>query len=1432
MSGAQRNLAAATVAQTGTVAARCTEDGKCVATGTACGQPLGGQPDIDDDGTYNGLPNNQDDSGTYNGLPSGGQTPGTPSGIGDGINNAFEGVQFSDLDMGTPLSDQDVADMMGTGWLNDIANTRPETWQGLSPEDQNFFRGSNTRLNPPPPPSNWVFSDESWFGQDWRAPEPSMEWLEQRVSSLRQSLGLPPSPFIPSTSFVPRPTYAPPEPPSNFVQQAWEQAKASAAAAAQSARAAAEAAWQGMLKSLGISTAPSTQLDQLADQAFFDGFGNQLPGGFGDLGGAIGDPVTGRTQALPDPSEQLEELADIALPDAPGIVVDYDTPFPALGTPIADGAGSSIMDLLTDPAYQPYVSSSELPFGLAGTVGIDYGCSPIAVCAVAFLDADDYSHLMASAWAAQNYNASPLGFNVVQPELGNISSIADTGFGPFGRQEFQVAAIDPSTFDPSVMSDAQTGFGLEDSEGPDPTGPSRNVTATIYYPGGCKVGVDPGCSPGIEGPKVGSRNNPISRETPVVAAGPNSGLKFGDIVKLTNPQTGESRYAIVGDVCPSCGRGIDLPAGFANELGINDGRPIIQMQSVSSGNSWDSGLAQVQAWNRSGQSIYSANSAPPGGNSGFSSGSFSLPPGATQQAMNDFGTLEPGMAPRPSVAQGTGFENSPELPSQSYVSRIVQAGSNVFDAFGSQAVTAVQAGWAALKSISSDMYAWATGGSPETVFIETGSIGQQGTGFEGSPELPSRSWAARAQEAVSDWGQYVRDTVARGGNWVFSFGSDGGVTAEPLTSDSPGTVPVDPGGTDIPSPRIESPAQSADYVRYNPQLDDEPGLSFERYPEDGIPPGGFGQSDYQYPDDHDVANVQPNRLGTEYVPPVYPDNDAGYAFPYDGVNDEPSTRPGQAAANAAQVPIGGSSESDADFAAREWEGFGSESVEDIAARAEAEARQAQERLKTSESLSQRILEANKDLQRALDAQGRANSIEEAKAALAKVDVSELRKIAANPLLSPGERAEVLRQISEIEKASTQIAARLDNPIYYGALTNEAAYRNALKDLAGKQESAARRAITLAENVVSRTERDAGIAINIAQGLRTTEVQITTASTRSVSVLDFGESSVLSRTSVGWNSEWDNWGFSYTGTQSAGSPVSSTASLPPVPTANPSRGTIAGSPISNPSLNPPPVSPLSGQSLPPWDPNAFDPVGWERQNFSPLSVLPSRGSGGNDVSYGIGSGINTALGAGNWLGALGGLGSVLQGLGSYLGGSENNQQGITPTVPPPPITVTPPPPPSTGTTTPAQQPSVVLVANPNAIAVGATSRLTWTALRATECVVRYQNGNVLASGGMQGNATTPSLSQTTTFVITCGGSGGTRDASTTVYVGEQPPASAGQTSQPAPTISTPTTGTGGATAGSPPASSSPQDSNWCDPGLDIDVFIYCLENLPGYANPIQ
>jgi trimeric autotransporter adhesin len=76
------------------------------------------------------------------------------------------------------------------------------------------------------------------------------------------------------------------------------------------------------------------------------------------------------------------------------------------------------------------------------------------------------------------------------------------------------------------------------------------------------------------------------------------------------------------------------------------------------------------------------------------------------------------------------------------------------------------------------------------------------------------------------------------------------------------------------------------------------------------------------------------------------------------------------------------------------------------------------------------------------------------------------------------------------------------------------------------------------------------------------------------------------------------------------------------------------------------------------------------------------------------------------------------------------------------------------------PTVSLQANPSTIKRGATSSLTWSSANATSCAA---SGGWSGSEGTLGAQTTAALSATTTFTLSCSGSGGSAAQSATVTV---------------------------------------------------------------------
>jgi|GEM_PF-4687923 len=105
---------------------------------------------------------------------------------------------------------------------------------------------------------------------------------------------------------------------------------------------------------------------------------------------------------------------------------------------------------------------------------------------------------------------------------------------------------------------------------------TNDVTGTIYYPG-CVNG-PAGCSLSQEGGLYGSRGNLLDPNVPTVAAGYSSGYQYGQVLSINNPTTGLSVNAVVGDVCPGCGSGIDLTPAAANAIGFTQEQGVASLQ--------------------------------------------------------------------------------------------------------------------------------------------------------------------------------------------------------------------------------------------------------------------------------------------------------------------------------------------------------------------------------------------------------------------------------------------------------------------------------------------------------------------------------------------------------------------------------------------------------------------------------------------------------------------------------------------------------------------------------------------------------------------------------------------------------------------------------------------------------------------------------------
>ncbi len=130
-----------------------------------------------------------------------------------------------------------------------------------------------------------------------------------------------------------------------------------------------------------------------------------------------------------------------------------------------------------------------------------------------------------------------------------------------------------------------------------PPASGESVQATIYYPG-C-VGGPAGCDTSMEGGLYGSRGNYLNPNVPTVAAGYDSGYSYGQVLSISNPSTGQSTNAVVGDVCPGCGSGVDLNPAAANAVGLtqDQGRGGMQVAVVASTAGYADGAQLASALN-------------------------------------------------------------------------------------------------------------------------------------------------------------------------------------------------------------------------------------------------------------------------------------------------------------------------------------------------------------------------------------------------------------------------------------------------------------------------------------------------------------------------------------------------------------------------------------------------------------------------------------------------------------------------------------------------------------------------------------------------------------------------------------------------------------------------------------------------------------------
>src|SRR5262249_4362784 len=125
-----------------------------------------------------------------------------------------------------------------------------------------------------------------------------------------------------------------------------------------------------------------------------------------------------------------------------------------------------------------------------------------------------------------------------------------------------------------------------------------------------------------------------------------------------------------------------------------------------------------------------------------------------------------------------------------------------------------------------------------------------------------------------------------------------------------------------------------------------------------------------------------------------------------------------------------------------------------------------------------------------------------------------------------------------------------------------------------------------------------------------------------------------------------------------------------------------------------------------------------------------------------------------------------------GGSSDGSGGSQSPLAQPPSTQPPAtPPPGTQPPPTPPAPTVSLSAAPTAVSAGGTTQLTWSSTNASTCTA---TGAWSGTKATSGNQTINSISVTSTFDLSCTGTGGTTTRSATVSVNAPPP--------PAPTVS--------------------------------------------------
>jgi len=338
------------------------------------------------------------------------------------------------------------------------------------------------------------------------------------------------------------------------------------------------------------------------------------------------------------PSAGTSDTANTSASNASGVQNSSDdSPSPSPQNVGGDPNGTSVQTVVPGPDLSPDLSSQQAV--------LEPSDSPP-------LSNTDSSGNGPTGQASSAFGSDSSFTQTASQPMGNLEGLTNTdaqsanfSAEPTGQQNAENLQAVQNAAD-NGNGAAQSALEYQSSTNPD--GPpqaedSTQVRATFYTPGS---GGD------INGGIYGTHDNYLDPSTPTVAAGPSSGLNYGDVVNVANPATGQSINAVVGDACPGCGSGVDLTPITANAVGLSveQGTAPMDVSVVGQTGSYAAG-AQLAA---------SLNSPPDPWSS------------APSSPTNSLGSASPGLASAPAgVGDFAGYasaqayaENAP-LPSSS-----------------------------------------------------------------------------------------------------------------------------------------------------------------------------------------------------------------------------------------------------------------------------------------------------------------------------------------------------------------------------------------------------------------------------------------------------------------------------------------------------------------------------------------------------------------------------------------------------------------------------------------------------------------------------------------------------------------------------------------------------------------------------------------------